>query len=286
GEIRQKAFNILDKQAIIKYTSTNSSTTNEVIYWKSVDQVATYIKSNIRCLIHNLNFSSINSDLLAAIDWLKNLKIKNNITDFPSLPPKLIPYLTEKHNKQQVLILNRYEYWIYSKIQDSIKSGDIYFKDSLLYRNLSDELVPQDKKDIIRQKLTAETAKKPISRQLDELFAKSNRLWKKFRKLYRRGKLKHLYYDEKTKKLHLKRSVLPKQAQIEHSLYEHFPFQDIVNVIKTVHKECEFLDKFTHIQPRYIKSEPDLDNLIATILAQAMNNGNVNMADIANIPYN
>jgi TnpA family transposase len=168
---------------------------------------------------------------------------------------------------------------------DSIKSGDTYFTDSLLYRNLSDELVSRDKKDTVLQKLTAETAKKPISKQLDELFAKNNLLWKKFYKEYHQGNLKYLHYDEKTKKLHLKRSVLPKQDKIEHSLYEHFPFQDIVNVIKTVHKECKFLDEFTHIQPRYIKSEPNLDHLIAVILAQAMNNGNMNMADIANIPY-
>ncbi|MCC2645772.1 MAG: Tn3 family transposase [Burkholderiales bacterium] len=45
--------------------------------------------------------------------------------------------------------LNRYEYWLYSKILDSIKSGDTYFTASLHYRNLSDELVPQDKKDTV-----------------------------------------------------------------------------------------------------------------------------------------
>ena len=224
--------------------------------------------------------------MLEQLDWLKNLKVKNNITDFPSLPPRLVPYLTRQDNDQSVLILNRYEYWLYSKILDSIKSGDIYFTDSLHYRNLSDELVPQDKKDIVLQRLTAETAKKPISKQLDELFAKNNLLWKKFHKEYRLGNLKHLYYDEKSKKLHLKRSALPKQDQIDHSLYEHFPFQDIVNVIKTVHKECKFLDEFTHIQPRYIKSEPQLDHLIAVILAQAMNNGNMKMASITNIAYN
>ena len=286
GKIRQEAFNILDKQAIIKCITESASTVDDMLYWKSVDQVAVYLKSNLRCLIQNLDFSSAKGELLKAINWLKNLKAKNNITDFPSLPPRLLSHLTKKHNDQSVLILNRYEYWIYSKIQASIKSGDIYFKDSLLYRNLSDELVTKDKKDAIRQKLTAETAKKPISQQLDELFAESNRLWKKFHKLYRQGKLKHLYYDKKTKKLHLKRSVLPKQGQIEHSLYEHFPFQDIVNVIKTVHKECGFLDSFIHIQPRYVKSEANLDHLIATILAQGMSSGTMNMANIANIPYN
>ncbi|MBP9777773.1 MAG: Tn3 family transposase [Rickettsiaceae bacterium] len=286
GEIRQKAFTILDKQAIIKYVTENSSTIDEILYWKSVDQVAVYLKSNLRCLIQNLDFSSTKTELLEAINWLKNLKNKHNITDFPTLPQRLLSHLTRKGNDQTVLNLNRYEYWVYRKIQDSIISGDTYFKDSLLYRNLSDELVAKDKKDDIRQKLTAETAKKPIPEQLDELLAKSGRLWKKFHKLYRQGKLKHLYYDEKTKKLHLKRSALPKQDQIEHSLYEHFPFQDIVNVIKTVYKECRFLDSFGHIQPRYIKSDTNFDHLIAAVLAQGMNSGNMNMANIANIPYN
>lgn len=220
GEIRQKAFNVLDKQAIIKCVTENSAGIDEILQWKSVDQIAVYLKSNLRCLIQNLNFSSVNSQLLKAIDWLKNLKNKQNIIDFPSVPPRLLPYLTTKDNNQTVLILNRYEYWLYSKISESIKSGAIYFKDSLLYRNLSDELIPKDKKDAIRQTLTAENAKKPISQQLNELFAKSNQLWKKFHRLYRQSKLKHLYYDEKTKKLQLKRSALPKQEQIDHSLYD------------------------------------------------------------------
>lgn len=30
--------------------------------------------------------------------------------------------------------------------------------------------------------------------------------------------------------------MLPKQEQIEYSLYEHFSFQDIVNITKTVHQ--------------------------------------------------
>ena len=286
GAIRQKAFSILDKQAIIKCISGESANIDEDIYWKSVDQVATYLKSNIRCLIQNLNFFGIKDELLDAINWLKCLESKHNITKFPKLPPRLTSHVTKNCDGNVQLILNRYEYWIYSKILDSIISGGIYFKDSLRYQNLSDELVSKDKKDVIRQNLTAETAKKSIPKQLNELFARSNILWRKLHKLYRQGKLKHLYFDEKTQKLHLKRSMLPKQEEIEHSLYEHFPFQDIVNVTKTVHKECGFLNCFTHIQPRYTKYEANQDHLIAAILAQAMNNGNLNMADIATIPYN
>ena len=112
GDVRQKAFNILDKQAIIKCITGNSSTVDNMIYWKSVDKVATYLKSNIRCLIQNLDFSSTKTELLEAINWLKNLKNKHNITDLPTLPQRLLPHLTMKGNDQTVLNLNRYEYWV------------------------------------------------------------------------------------------------------------------------------------------------------------------------------
>jgi hypothetical protein len=41
----------------------------------------------------------------------------------------------------------------------------------------------------------------------------------------------------------------------------------------------------TQIQPRYAKQPLKDYALIATIIAQAMNNGNLNMSEIANIPY-
>jgi hypothetical protein len=43
GEIRQKAFNILDKQAIINCVTENSAAADDLLYWKSVDQVAFYL---------------------------------------------------------------------------------------------------------------------------------------------------------------------------------------------------------------------------------------------------
>ena len=42
---------------------------------------------------------------------------------------------------------------------------------------------------------------------------------------------------------------------------------------------------FTHIQPRYGKQPADNNNLIAVIIAQAINHGNLSMADIADVSY-
>lgn len=46
-----------------------------------------------------------------------------------------------------------------------------------------------------------------------------------------------------------------------------------------------FLADLTHIQPRYSKQIEREDCSIATIMGQAMNNGNLNMSSISNIPY-
>ncbi|WP_161597644.1 Tn3 family transposase [Fluviispira multicolorata] len=45
------------------------------------------------------------------------------------------------------------------------------------------------------------------------------------------------------------------------------------------------MSAFTHIQPRYSKQPAKEECLIGTLIAQAMNNGNLNMADISDIPY-
>jgi TnpA family transposase len=45
------------------------------------------------------------------------------------------------------------------------------------------------------------------------------------------------------------------------------------------------MSAFTHVQPRYNKQPEKEDCLIGTLIAQAMNNGNLKMADISDIPY-
>ena len=291
GEVRKKAFNIIAKD-ILKNKVNNSNNSQDVaLYWQSVDKLKTYLKSNIRNIATTLAFSSIHKDnmLLDALKWIQNVKHKPKLLDdYPekSIPNNLLMHLTTKNSENDsMVLLHRYEFFIYKKLDDAIRCGNIFLENSLQYNSLSSDLVPMDKKDEIIRQIDSPVLKKSLSQQLDELLDENDRLWTKFDKKLRQGKLKHLYYDEKTKTLHLKKSALNKQEQIDHGCYDKLPFNDIVNVIKTVHKKCEFLSALTHIQPRYAKSKANIDYLIAVIIAQAMNNGNLKMADIANIPY-
>ena len=50
-------------------------------------------------------------------------------------------------------------------------------------------------------------------------------------------------------------------------------------------RQCQFLSALTPLQPRYAKKAVDADNLMAVIIAQAMNHGNHVMARTSDIPY-
>jgi TnpA family transposase len=56
-------------------------------------------------------------------------------------------------------------------------------------------------------------------------------------------------------------------------------------VFRFVNNQCQFLSALTPLQPRYAKKVADPDSLMAVIIAQAMNHGNVVMSRTSDIPY-
>lgn len=55
--------------------------------------------------------------------------------------------------------------------------------------------------------------------------------------------------------------------------YEPLSFCDITDVFRFVNEQCRFLPAMKPLQPRYAKKYADADNLMAVIVAQAINNG-------------
>jgi len=67
--------------------------------------------------------------------------------------------------------------------------------------------------------------------------------------------------------------------------YEQLPFCDVADVFRFVNCKCRFLSALTPLQPRYAKKVADADSLMAIIITQAMNHGNLVMARTSDIPY-
>jgi len=63
------------------------------------------------------------------------------------------------------------------------------------------------------------------------------------------------------------------------------PARGIADIFRFVNEHCHFLSELTPLQPRYAKKVADEDSLMAVIIAQALNHGNLSMADTSDIPY-
>ncbi len=158
-------------------------------------------------------------------------------------------------------------------------------EDSVNHRSLQQELNEAFEKGALTNSLDIPTLKNPIAQILDERFSELKDLWLQFNDGLSEGRFKHLHFDERTKSLHLKKSKDDLDEELQHRFYSQLPLRDISDVLRFVNKGSRHASAFTHIQPRYSKIPADENSLHATIIAQALNNGNLKMADISNISY-
>lgn len=300
GDVRKKAFETIIPEADLrnKIPEENEEELKPIdFHWKLVDALFHRCQLQLRPLMMAIDFSSITADSpwLAAIIWLKELFGANKtINRYPvtaspekTRPKRLEKYLFDTNAKgEKKFHADRYEFWIYRQLKKRLKAGELYLADSIHNRSLQQELSSAKEKEALVEPLDIPALRMPIKKLLDERCAELRSEWLKFNTDFTQGKLKHLYYDEKTKTLHLKKSNDDKHDEdAQHRFYEQLPLCDITDVLRFVNERSRYSSAFTLLQPRYAKLFADENTLNAVIIAQALNNGNLNMAEISDIPY-
>ncbi len=203
-----------------------------------------------------------------------------------TIPKKLETYLLKNGDKNSVILhADRYEYWVYQKIYKHFRNGAIYLRNSIHHRSFNDELISKEKIAVTLEELCISWVQKPIAQQLDELFATLHELWRSFNSELKQGKLKHLHYDIEKDLLSWRKPRVNNEEELTQDFYNKLPFKDIIDVLRFVNRECNFLSALTPLQPRYGKSDREEDCLLAAIISQAMNHGNVSMAEMGDITY-
>lgn len=299
GEVRQRAFKILPKEALQSVGQRLSVKPRRrlAVRWQVIDGLAARMRRQLRPLYGALDFSSVvpENPWLAALAWLKAvLANQQRLSQRPlaecppaTLPKRLHPYLLtfNTDGNPTGVHADRYEFWLYRQLRKRLKAGEIYLDDSLQHRRFSDELVSLEAQaDVLRQ-MNIPWLQKPIHTQLKTLTGELKTQWRAFDRELRQGKLKHLDYDRRTKTLTWRRPKAEPGAARQDGLYEQLAFCDVADVFRFVNRECQFLAALTPLQPRYAKQDADADSLMAVILAQAMNHGHLVMAKTSDIPY-
>jgi hypothetical protein len=299
GDVRKKAFETIipEEELRHKIPEENEEELKPIDFqWKLVDTLFHRCQLQLRPLMMAIDFSSTadESPWLKAITWLKELFGANKtINQYPvtATPEKIRPKRLEKYlfdtnaKGEKKFHADRYEFWIYRQLKKRLKAGELYLADSIQNRSLQQELRSAKEKESLVEPLDIPALRKPIKTLLDERCAELRSEWLKFNTDFTQGKLKHLYYDEKTKTLHLKKSSDEKRDEdAQHRFYEQLPLCDITDVLRFVNERSRYSSAFTLLQPRYAKLLADENTLNAVIIAQALNNGNLNMAEISDIP--
>src|SRR5919106_871148 len=299
GAVREHAFAIMPKDALLLTGQRlcEKSVSPIELRWQAVDRQAARFKKHLRPLFLTLEFSSTVADSpwLAALTWMKNVFSRQQklaarpLTECPegTIPNRLRPYLLTFNEKGEATGLcgDRYEFWIYRQTRKRLDAGELYLNDSLQHRCLNDELVPMDQKSDVVEQLGLSWLREPVDTTLDILFAELQCLWRNFDRELRHGKLKHLDYDPVHKTLTWRKPKVDKEVALQASFYAKLPARGIADIFRFVNERCRFLSALTPLQPRYAKKVADEDSLMAVILAQAMNHGNLSMAETSDVPY-
>ncbi|MCP4300154.1 MAG: Tn3 family transposase [Gammaproteobacteria bacterium] len=299
GDVRQRAYKIMTKDALQSAGQRMSvkPVSKLALRWQVVDGLAARIRRHLRPLYEALEFAGVdpNNPWLAALAWAKGVFAKQQrlsqrpLTECPAatLPKRLRPHLLtfDTEGKPTGLHADRYEFWLYRQVRKRLKSGELYLDDSLQHRCFNDELVFLDEQADVLAQMDIPWLRHPIEAQLAALSAELRAQWLAFNRELRQGKLKHLDYNAETKTLTWRKPKADKHAAREEAFYEQLSYCDVADVFRFVNTQCQFLSALTPLQPRYAKQVADADSLIAVVIAQAMNHGNLVMSRTSDIPY-
>ena len=299
GDVRQRAYKIMPKDALQSAGQRLSlrPASKLTLRWQVIDGLADRIRRHLRPLYGVLDFAGVDPDSpwLVALAWAKGVFAKTQrLSQLPlaecpeaTLPKQLRPYLLrfDADGQPTGLHADRYEFWLYRQVRKRLKSGELYLDDSLQHRCFSDELVSLDAKADVLSQMDIPWLRRPIETQLNTLATELRAQWLAFNRELRQGKLKHLDYDSQTKTLTWRKQEADKNAAREEAFYEQLSFCDVADVFRFVNEQCQFLLALTPLQPRYAKQVADTDGLMAVIIAQAMNYGNLVMSRTSDMPY-
>ena len=289
-KVRKRAYRIMEKDKIEKVGNRflKKGHHKKESFWKEVDKSQNTYQKNLRPLFKSLKFASEEegNKWLESTQWLKN---KFDTKDVKSeKEPDNLPKHLKKYffNKDKSFNSGRYEYWVYKQMQEQIKSGVLYVKDSILHNCFNHELISVEKSQHVLKDMDVPWIKEPIIKQVNSLIGYLDDLWIKINEKYEKGELKHLRYDEQKKKFIWSKIKAQNSEELENKFYSQLPFCEINQVMNFVNEKTNFLSALKPIQDRYHKEETISNaRVIAAILSKALNHGDYKMSQASDISY-
>lgn len=301
GLIRQRAFQILDKDEITQFANQilHENGLDETEFrWEYIERSAAQFKLNLRPLLANVEFSEAGetSDLSKAINFLR--KVFQSEQSLSNLNPKKFPigflpqkslryfYQTDKKSKKKQILVNRYEFFVYQSLAKALEAGDLSCRESLKFRSFEDDLIDdktwEQKKALVEQS-TLPILSEPIELHLQQL---ENRLEENLRRVNRQLSDNHnksFNQPEKSSRWSLKYPTQPETHA--DSFFDSMNQIDLYRILQFVHGQTAFIDSLTHLRGKYVREKADQTVISACLMAWGTNTGLGRMSKISDLKF-
>jgi TnpA family transposase len=298
-DVQRKAFALLPAarlDALADYLATNARFDEKAFEWRQIDKAGQKIKINLRPILQGVAFAATAADdpLIEAVRFLEEVSRSGKpLTAYKErdIPLRWVPenakrYLYDKDGRDRALLPGRYEFLLFREIKHGVEAGDVFCRDSVRFRSIKDDLLDEELWRTGKDRLIAEAGlailQQPIEKHLAEL---KDQLEPRLAEVNRR-----IATGENT---HFKlkgagRWTLEYPADDEetnHPFFDRMPHTDINSVFRFAHRQCGFMDAFTHRLGRFAKQSPDESALTACVAGWATNTGLHRMGLISDIRY-
>ena len=302
--LRSNAFNIVSRDKFKEFARRISKPRFDKNYyiWEFHQINAECTKRNIKPIFVNVDFACKDPALQKAVTFLKdilNTGKDHKKLSFKELPieffPKSLRHYYFKRTRidgtyKRIFMWDRFVFSVYLKLKESLEAGEVYIKDSVNYRCLEDELIPKtiwnkDKKKLIRN-LDNNLLLMNIEDILDKLRDDLNNAYLMVNKHIKNGENKHLRTtgkNQKTGNINWKLPYKKEDNDVNNPFYDKIPVKNINDVLHYVVEKTNFMKYFSHILPRYGKTELNPNALFATLTAKATGTGIRRMSEICDV---
>ncbi len=301
GEVRQKAFEILGQQAMDRVAATFAGDMryDEIeLRWEYLDKIAMRIKLNLRPILTAVDFAALptSDDLLEAIHFLKKVLLQEK--SFQQIPSAKFPkrFIQEKYkrylfragigSKRKQLIPDRYEFLVYRLLRDGLESGEMHCADSLRFRSFEDDLLDDDQwqnKEALLNHANLPILKDTVTIHLKNLEELLEQRLEEVNNRILAEENKHFVFKGQGGNKHWTLEYPGKSDEINDSVFDSVPQNDISSVLRFVHRNTGFMDCFEHLLGRYVKSSADRQVINACLIAWGTNIGLGKMGSISDL---
>lgn len=267
--------------------------------WKHIQETSRMVSMHLRPIIMAVDFDHYKSDHLT-LELLKiikqhyssgktpaQLKIADNLG--LSISANMAKYLKAEIN-DTYLNPYRFEFFVYEKLFHQINKGFAFCNDSVSYKDIDKDLVPEKlvaQADEISSKLGYSKLPNYCDSHLDNMADELNTTWNRVTMKFNNGAIPGVKLSTDASGKVTWTLEYEASEEFEDGFFDDADKIDISKVFSFIDSIANALDNLEHTKGRYIKQiKPDKISIIACILSEAFGFGIQKMADISDLNFN